>query len=291
MLTQKDYPIVYHDDDSSFVDLSLNMLNYSGDTSTVELISADDALYFGLYKPFRLMYVEMSTANTNSAAMTVEYYDSDAAAFTAVSGLVDETKGFTRSGFINFDNPNGLDSKPWTYNEVNSVEKFWIKISFDADFSANTAIKGWNIVFSDDNDLERVYPGISNYLRSGQSSFILAHEQARIDMINELRRDGKYKVELGDLKNTAAIAQVTQWDIMDPNEVNLWSTYTALRNIFRTLSTVPDDRWNQLEMKFETDATKAKQIFYMTLDDDDDGAAEREERLSTIGQSGFVARR
>ncbi len=290
MLRQKNYPTIFHDDDSSFVDMSLNMLSYSGDETTVELIAADDALYFGLYKPVSAMYIEMGTANTNAATFTVQYYSTTTSDFASVVGLVDETKGMTRSGFIHFNNPNDHDSTPWVSSTINSTVKYWIKITSSADFSANTSILGWNMVFSDDNDIARVYPNVINYKDSSASSWILAHEQARYDIIQTLRKDGRYKLQLGSVAD-ALPAQMTVWDILEPNEVNQWSTFLALKNIFRVIQADPDGIHAQLVKDFDKAATEAKQVFYLTLDVDDDGKVDRAEVMATQNTSGRLYRR
>ena len=291
MLTQKDFPTIFFDDNGSFTDISLNMLNYSGDTSVIDYTTVQDNLFFGRYKPFSTMYIEMKVVNDVTATMTVEYFDKTLNAFKAVDGLVDETKGLTRSGFVHFNNPNNPDNVDWIQSTTNSVEKFYVRVSFDATLLATTDLQGWNVVFSDDKDLDRIYSGISNFLSTTQTTFILAHEQARIELINTLREDGHFKVQVGDVKNNALPAQLTQWDILDVNEVNLWSTNLALKNIFRGIASNPDDNHHELSKMYAGDAVKAKNVFYMTLDTDDDGTVDREETLATNVASGEMFRR
>lgn len=281
MLIQKDFPTVFFDDNGVFTDISTSMLNYSGDSEVIDYTTAQDNLFFGRYKPFSTMYIEMKVVNTVAATMTVEYFDETLSAFKVVENLVDETRGLTRSGFVHFKNPNNQNNVDWIQSTTNSVEKFYLRISFDATLTSLTELQGWNVVFSDDNDLDRIYSGISNYLSTSQTTFILAHEQARIELINTLREDGHFKTQVGDVKNDGLPAQLTQWDILDVNEVNLWSTNLALKNIFRSIASNPDDNHRELSRDYASDAVKAKNVFYLTLDTDDDGTIDREETLAT----------
>lgn len=289
MLIPDRYPKVLFDDNGVFSDISTSMLNFGADTESLVIVAAQDKLYFGREKPFRAVYVELGTANTNASVMTVKYYDEDAAAFTSVTDLVDETKGFTRSGFIQFQNPaSDTSSVTWAETAVNSVTRYWIQITFSANFSVGTTIKGMNLVYSDDNDLKRVYDGVSSYFRTGTSTGILYHEQARKEIINALRKDGKFKIRIND---NAEVAQLDEWDFHNIEEVNLWSTYLALSYIFDNISIATDDKNSVLSNKFYNKAQAMKQAYYLTLDKDDDGIVDTGERLGTQNASGTVIRR
>lgn len=292
MLIPKDYPRVLFSDNGVFTDISLNMLNYGADTSTVAVVAAEDKIYFGRVKPFAAIYVEMGTANTNASTMSVKYYDQDAAAFTNVTNLVDETKGFTRSGFIQFQNPaSDISGTVWDTTTVNSVERYWVEITFSASFSAGTALKGMNIVYSDDKDMNRVYDGVTNFFRSGTTTGILYHEQARREIVQALRKDGHFKMRLGAQNNDGMPAQIDEWDLHAIEEVNLWSTYLSMSYLFENLSTQADDNWARLSAKYYLKAQEMKQAYYLTLDLNDDGVVDSDERLGTQNIFGTVIRR
>lgn len=290
MLKRKDFSTILFDDNSSFSDLSLNLLSYSEKTETIPFVALEDKLYFGRYKPFSFFYIEMGTVNTNASTMTVEYYDETSADWVAVSQQIDETHGLTQSGFVHWANSNTDSGDPWIANTVNSTSKFWVRISFSNDLSLTTAIKGWNIVFSDDDDLENIHPGILNYLRSSQSSFISHHENARDQIVLDLRRDGILKYQIGDNVNNDGFPEDPEaWDVLLPDQVNRWSTMLALHSIFKQIATQPDDQFNEMSRHYYSKAQEAKEVYYLAFDQDDDGHRDIEERTLTF-KSGVLRR-
>lgn len=292
MLDQNDFPTVLFDDDGTFTDISKTVLDYARSSAGAVVVAAEDRLLFGRVKPFRSFYIETGTANTNSTAMTLKFFDNDTSAFKAVTDLLDETQGLTRSGFVNWDHVNTQEEEPWVKTTINGSDLYWVELTFSADFSAGTTIKGWNIVFSDDQDLNRIYDGATQFLRSGTDSGILYHETARRMIMNTLAREGKFKRELGTINNTSLPAQLDAWDLHDIEEVNLWSTFLALSLLFENVSTDPDDKFAGLADKYMREAAKAKKVFYLTIDTDDDGTRDREEALGSRNFStGFVVRR
>lgn len=287
MLIPKDFPKVFFSDNGVFTDISLNALNFGESSSTVAVVAAEDKIYFGRVKPFSSIYVEMSTVNTNASTMTVKYYDGDSSSFLSVEDLVDETNGFTQSGFVQWKNPaSDISGVTWADSLINSANKYWIEITFSADFSAGTALRGMNIVYSDDRDLNRVYDGVSNYFRTGTTTGILYHEQARKEIIQSLRNDGKFKVRLGGLNNDGMVDQIDEWDLHRIEEVNLWSTYLSLSHLFDNISVNADDNFARLSQKFYLKAQEMKKAYYLTLDVDDDGILDSNERL---GSDNFIA--
>lgn len=288
MLIPDNPPKILFSDNTVFSDLSMSLLNFGADSESMVVVATEDKLYFGRYKPFRALYVELGVANTNASSMTVKYYDGATSSFLSVTDLIDETKGFTRSGFVQFKNPaSDLNSTLWPQNAINGVTRNWVEITFSANFSVGTTIKGMNLVYSDDKDLNRVYDGVSNYFRSGTVSGILYHEQSRKEIVNALRKDGKFKIN----NSTAEIKNIDEWDFHNIEEINLWSTYLALSSIFDNISTSADDKNAALSNKFYNKSQAMKQAYYLTIDKNDDGKVDTFERLGTDNSSGVVIRR
>lgn len=289
MLRQKNPPTVFHDDNSVFTDFSQEALDYSRDGFAAVLSSTEDYLYFGRFKPFNAVYVELTTANTNANDLTIEF--SEESTFTAVSNLVDETKGLTRSGFIRWD--RALDMKAQT---VNSESKFWIRIRPGADFSAGTEIKGMNIVFSDDQDLKAEYPEILSLISSNETTYILRHQAARDDIIQNLRNRGHLKrlsatpQSQDDLITESRRENIEPWDLLDSEEINRWSVFKTLHKIFSNLQSGEDDFYQQKAAEFKRKAKEAGDLYYISIDTNDDGFAGAGEKLQEIG-SVFIARR
>lgn len=295
MLKKKDPPFVFFSDSAVFTDHSLSLLDYINNSVTVTMETVNDFWFFGRYKPFNTMYIEITTANTNASVLTVEYFDTVTNAFKAVEQLLDETSDgsatFAKSGFIHFKNPNiaGDTGNQWIENTVNSQEIFWLRLSVSATMTATT-IKGWNIVFSDDNDLEREFPGITAYRPSTEVSFIKYHVAARDQMVSAMRRDGKLKVEIGVNNSTGLTQPFEAWDFLEPEEVNAWATHLALSNFWAQQSTETDDKFDTWSRRHSGLADDFKDVFYLTLDTDDDGAKDVEER-NQDQSSGVVVRR
>lgn len=291
MLIKSDYPKVFYSDNAVFSDISIEMLSYGVDTTAFTFVASQDKFYFGRVKPFNAFYIEMGTANVNTSVMTVKYFDQTAAAFAAVTGLVDETKGLTRSGFVQWAPMSDTSSTSWALTTINSVSLYWVEVTFSANLSAST-LQGWNIVYSDDTDLKRIYDGVSNYFRSGTSSGILYHEQARKEIVNQLRRDGYWKVKQGSVGGDSLPAQHDEWDFHNIEEVNLWSTYLALSYLFDNLSTASDDNFARLAEKYYGKSQEQKQVYYLSIDKDNDGILDANEKLGTEGGiTGTVIRR
>lgn len=273
---------VFWDDNGSFTNHSLAAQNYDRDTLSLASLSAtQDYLYLGLYKKFHSVYVEMSTPNDAAKTFTVQYYNGST--WASVTNLTDDTKGFSRSGFLRFD-PNPTD---WAATTINSTEKYWVRLRPDGNFDADCAAQGINIVYSDDNELTAEVPGLLNQLASGENSFILRHQASRDDIVQHIRNKGKFKERYSD-GNTY---QIDAWDFLDIEEIKNWSKYLTLSKIFENLSTREDDVYWIKSKRFLDKANEASNLYYATLDLDDDGNLDIEERLGTFLKSSTLVRR
>lgn len=270
MIKHKNLPSVFWYNGTTFFDLSFNLSSYGRDASVVPF-ETDDFIYFGLYKPFKALYAEMSVANAVSTDLSVEYWNGSA--WVDVSGLIEDTKAFSRSGFIQFDKPSD-----WAKNTVNGAEKFFVRFSPGANLSVGTSIQGMNIVFSDDQDLKGIYPAVSNYLGSTESTFILRHENSRDLIIQELRNRAFQKK--GTLKSY--YESIDPWDILEIDEVRMWSANLTMSNIFSSLQANANDLYSQKAEEFAEKAEYYKAAVYLTLDKDDDGIMDSAESASDI---------
>ncbi len=280
MLKQDRPPSVFWDDNGSFSDGSQKALDYSRDAFALTSLSAtEDYLYFGLYKPFSGVYVEVGVANAAAKTFTAQYYDGTT--WTALSGVLDDTLGFSRSGFLRFTKPSD-----WDNTTINSVDKFWIRLRPSANFDSGCTLQGMNIVYSDDQDLKSEVPEILRHIYSGETTYILRHQAARDDIIQDIRNSGKYKQNATD----GLVYQVDVWDILDIEEVKQWSKYLALSKIYYNIFTEENDAYHLRAKYFENKAKDAAKLYYATLDLDDDGIKDIDERLGTNFSSGRLVR-
>lgn len=261
--------IVFHDNNSSFSDKSFEANDYTRDTFGLDLVSADDYLYLGLFKRFSAAYVQTFTVNTVSNTFTAEF--NNGTTWVTLAQFKDDSQGFTRSGFLTWTR-NQTD---WALSTVNSEELFWIRLRPSADHDTNTVIKGLNIVFADDNDLVGEFREINQFLSEGDSSFITYHQSARDHMIQMIRNRGKLKVN-----TSSTLANITKWDILDIDEIREASKHKALSQIFFQASDNIEDKWYQKYTDHLQFYNNAFDVFYLTLDKDDDGQVDDAERLA-----------
>jgi hypothetical protein len=270
MLKQKNYPKIVFDDAGVLTDLSLNLLSFGRDSSVIPLETID-FIYFGRYKPFDALFVELSVPNVVVATLTVEYWNGTA--WVDVSDLVDDTKALTRGGFIQFTKP-----ADWAESTTAPYTAYFIRISPSVNLTPALAIQGMNLVFSDDQDLNQVYPGVANYLSTAEATFILRHENARDQIVQEIRNRGLRKAPVTALKYES----YEHWDFMHVEEVRLWSIYLTLENIFSGLQSKEGDMFMEKAKDYREKAEFYKAAFYLTLDADDTGLESNAESVGEI---------
>ena len=265
---------VLHDDDGSFTDHSTSAQDYSRDAFSLVLTTSEDNLYIGYFKPINAVYIETGTANTNSTDLTLKYYNGTS--FTAVSDFIDESKGITRSGFVRWDR-NLTDE---TKTTVNSSEKYWYQLSYDATFSAGTTIQGLNIVFADDQDLKTRVPAItsSKFLPSGETTQILAHVAARDEIIQQLRNHGKFMQSVAN----AEFKDVDAFSLLEIEQIREAAKFKALQIIFEDLTDSPEDIYMERAKMYKSEFDRAMNLFFLSLDSDDDGFLDRGEELRSF---------
>lgn len=258
---------IFHDDNSVFGDKSLSLKEFTRDTVSISLSSTEDYLYLGLYKPFQKTWVELDVANSVSNTFAIEFYNGTA--WTAVENDIDETLGWTRSGFISWD----LDQTDWVANTINSKELFWIRLRPSADH-AGSVLRGINMVFSDDENLKEEYRGIMDFKLEADNSFIVTHNNAKKEIIQNLRNRGRIK------RNSSILKDIDAFDILEPEQVREASKFLVLSKIFFEISDSVDDKYYQLYQDYKKKYDAAFDLFYLTIDIDDDGVVDSNEKLA-----------
>lgn len=198
----------------------------SSDTVSLALTSASDKLYLGFRNPFASRYFYFSALNTNACTLTVKYWNGSS--FAAVEDLVDQTEGFTKNGFIAWQNLSDWQSKkaaPWA-----NVDLFWIEITVSADLSVGTTLQAVLNIFCDDTVLSTIAPELvsdTRYLPSGQTTFLAQYQTAADMVVNRLKADGIIDDED---------------QLIDVNEVSLAAGYYAGYVILFPIARDDDDR-------------------------------------------------
>jgi hypothetical protein len=247
----------FYDDNTVFTDASQEMRDYLRDELALTFVSAEDALYYGLYKPLNTVFAEFTTAAGSDPALTFEY--SNGSGFSSLT-VTDDTKGFTRSGFINWEKPS-----EWAAQSVNGTELFWIKITAGTDFTAT--LKGFNLVFADDNDLSIETRTISDLIAQGDTTFISYHVAARNEIVQTLRNGGHVK----QASSVSNLQDVNQWDVLIPEQLRNAAKYLALSKIMFDVSSNTEDKWYQKFKDYRGNFSESFKLYLMAIDTDDDG--------------------
>lgn len=260
---------IFYDDDGTFVDLTEEMEDFGRDSFVVPMVSSEDKLYIGFYKPFSRFYIEMEAPDDQSATILMEQYTTS---WNQNETLRDKTRGMSRSGFMMFEPLDG-----WSKTTINGKEMFWVRLFTDTDFNILTSIQGIGMIFSTDEDLIEEYSDIkTDFLPDGFDSFILKHQSARKDIMQEIRNRGRRKV---DSDNN--LVHVTAFDVLLPDsELRQASKYLALSKIFFNVSNDPDGVYRENARKYEEKYASAFDYFYLSLDVDDDGVKDEGESLA-----------
>jgi hypothetical protein len=256
---------VIKSDNGAFSNVSTDAADLTRDNFLFTMVAAEDYIYVGYSKPFSALYAEFVTPNTNAADLEAEIYNGTAWVSQQVD---DETKGFTRSGFIFWDKSAMMSTS------VNAVERYWIRFVPSVDTTA-ISFRGINMIFADDNSMVSEFPEIlnSNLLPAGQTSHILTHVASRNHILHSLRNHYQ-KAGVND----SFLTKINQFDLIDVFEIREAAMYLSLSKIFFNLSDAPDDNWwtkyKEYQDKYEEKMTVAR----LSIDENNDGVDDNNEK-------------
>ncbi len=258
MIDTKDKLTVFHDDDSVFTEYTKEASNYLRDPITISLVAAEDYIYIGYDKPISAVYIDFTTVGSN-ASLTVEYYNGTT--FTSIDNLDDDTKGFSRNGFIQWSRNQEAEES----TEVNSATKYWYRIK--PSINQSIVMTGISIVFNDLQDLKVEYEDID--LVSDETPTINSFVNARNNIIQGLRNKGNAKSSI-----TGGIEQLSPWDILDSTEVRQAAVYFCMYKWFFHKSDTSEDVWADKSAYYLVQYNSAIDLARISLDLDDDGLAD-----------------
>ena len=249
---------------STFADISIDLNNYDVDEVALSLTADTDYVYTGLYKSFKNLYIDVKD-NATPGDISYEYYNGTA--WTSLT-VVDETKNFTRSGFVKWDLPSDIASV-----EINGKTLYFIRFTGTIVVTLN----GINMVFSNDNDLTGSYRSIMDYVGL-DTSFIAYHQSVRNDIIQHIRNSGKTKISSVD----GNIDDLIVWDFLRPEQLRNASKYLCLSKIFAGVSDNSEGKFLQLSRGYKKDYQAAIETFLLTVDTDDDGDESSSEQNDAV---------
>ena len=249
-------------------DTTAETRNLTGDTVAFNLSSSDE-FYIGFKKPFSTRYFNLGTANATTNAVTIKYWNGTA--FAAVEDVIDQTQGFTQSGFISWENISGWTAVAQT--PITDVELYWIELTVDVGLDAGTTLTSVNNLFCDTSTVSRYYPELisdSSYIPSSQTDFMPQLEAAKDSVVLKLKQDKVITDE----------AQV-----IDINEVAVATVHAFADIIYSPIlrGTDREEELDDIREQFNDELRQAHKSF----DFDESGTIEEDEKgKSTV----FIAR-
>lgn len=231
-----------------------NALNSYRDPEALTLTQANDTLVVGYRKPINALYAEVTANSATDPSAEVRYWSG--LEWVQVTGLYDDTKGLSRSGFIQWDrNQQGEQ-----LSTIDGMGLYWYRIKLSTD--AQLTLQGLNIVFNDLSDLENEFPLISGEQFLGSTSPIATLVNARDAISQRLN--------------------LSPWDLLHIPEVRLASVYFCLYKVFFNYSDDQGDTWFQKALHYQDQHFKALDKAQLTIDRDDDGKTDTIERHTQV---------
>ena len=259
---------------SSFTDVSQASRDFLRDNINLTF-DVGDKLFIGLYKPFNAAYLELLQA-TSEVSVSFKY--SNASSFQSLE-VFDDTKGFSRSGFLQWK--RNIDA--WQEVSINSQDAYWVEIEFNEAYTLDAA--GFNLVFSDDYEMQTKNASIMDYLAKSDTSFIRTHVATRNEIVQLLRNGGHLKMPSGIddffFEPVSNREDITKWDILDINQIKEAATFKSMATIFFNESRNNDDKEYQNYRDYNGRFGQSFKLFYLSLDKNDDGKEDDGEKLAS----------
>lgn len=229
------------------------------------------SFYVGFYGKFANRYFLMGVANTNPADITVEYWDGSA--WATVLDVIDQTNGFTQSGFIHWENVG--DWQPLELTPADDVALYWVRLKTSANLSATTTLQAVLNLYCDDELLRAYYPELisdSRYLPPGRTNFLEQYLAAKDLVVLRLRQRRLIQDES---------------QIIDSNDVAVAAVHAAAKIIMKPIATSDEMRQRLADSEAEFD-NEISQLS-LNVDKDKSGVVSEVER-SDMGEP-FLRRR
>jgi len=198
-------------------------------TSLTFELTTSDYFYLGFKQPFTTRYFDFSVPNATACTLTAQYLNAQGQ-WVSVEDLVDETFGFTQSGFISWLNFGLWDKKTQapivavaTENSTQlDLEYYWVRFKTSANLSSGTTLQSVTNIFCNDVLFGTYYPDLlsdTRYLPNGRHNFMDQYVAAKDHVVRRMRQMGKITDE-GDLIDITDVAvaacHATAYIILNP---------------------------------------------------------------------------
>jgi hypothetical protein len=233
-------------------------------------LASSDYFYIGFRQPFATRYFYLSTPNTNPCTISIEFWNGNQ--WLTVEDIIDETEGFTKSGFVSWVNPPGwiqyyqapVIAKDPRNTADTELRYYWLRMKVSASLSAGTELQAVVNLFCTDNLFRAYYPDIFNdsrYLPPGRTDLMEQYQAARDLVVMRLKQAGKIAGE---------------GDILEINEVAIAAAHATAYVILQPMKGGDDVQQAKKDafQAMERELTRAM----ITVDSNEDGRTEPEER-------------
>ena len=263
MIDTKQNLTVLLDDNGVFTDYTIEAASYLRDDISVSLVSAEDYIYVGYKKPINSLYIDLSTVAAQGA-INVEYYNGS---WTSVSGLFDDSRGFSRNGFISWNRDLVNDQE----TTVNSQTMYWYRLKPDA--NATIVLTGLNLVFNDLQDLKEECYEVD--INADLTPTVSYYVNAKNEILQRLSNIGAFKQD----SYTLYRSRMTQWDLLDIPEVKRASVMYCMAKWYFHLSDAPEDVYDQKHQYYYSQFEELISRLRVSLDFNDNGKTQSNEIL------------
>lgn len=176
---------IIYSDNGVLSDMSVNLNSYHSGSHTFSYVTGEDYFYIGSQLPFNHLYFKLGNvvnliANTLAS---IQYWDSGA--WIDAIDVIDETSGFSKSGFITWSTSR---NKGWVRRDTNYggsqitglstldiYDLYWLRLSFDKTLTPSIVLSWIGNKFAEDNDLKEEHIDLT------RSSFMTAYEAGKTD--------------------------------------------------------------------------------------------------------------
>lgn len=189
----------------TLVDISRELGNFKASTKVIDLVAAEDYIYVGSDFPFNHRYIDIAAVNDSASSISVDLWDGQY--WRAANDIIDQSSlaGVTlaQSGVLSWVKSTRQTWSRWdTNNEgeqitgltgVNILNLYWARLTFSADINALTELNFIGHKFSDDNDLDILYPDLTRtavmaQFKAAKTDWKLQHIQAAEEIIKDLKK-------------------------------------------------------------------------------------------------------
>lgn len=149
-----------------------------------------DSFFIGFKEKFASRYFHFGTQNATARTVSVKY--NNGTTFVAVADVVDQTRGFTRSGFLSWVNKNDWEKTNQAPLSEDENELFWIEITVDGVLDPGTTLQSLLNLFCDERLVQDYFPELitdTRYLPNGATDFTAQLNAAKNKVVHRLKGD------------------------------------------------------------------------------------------------------